>query len=380
MSTTSITPNTASETTANLRIATFAIATYDFLQTIPGEYRLYRKQWQNGRISIVCVLFVIVRYVSVACLILNAVGFWSTFTEEECKRFYLSPLMTKLVAGLACEGIIFSRTYAISRNRTTLYILSGLAVLLLPMQILGNVYERHPVVGTGFELGNCTAKRFAGDFNSAPLYYLANLAFDIVACTIATVSLLRRKSVLGNFNAFTRKVLKHGLLYAFAATLTNLLVALALFELPGIKVLGAFLSVAIIQIIATRLVLATAGAASRGSSDEDSSSWDYRDRSRSRSQSQGQRDPRRTIGSVPAKNILRSGSKNGTGVDSRLDRIELGGIRIHTETEVQRTTEPVRSGNYVVKSPSIASSTSVDDVTYQQDVERGEKEGKGRFA
>ncbi|KAG8936250.1 hypothetical protein FRC02_003542 [Tulasnella sp. 418] len=336
----------ANQLNNNLRIATFSIAAFDYLQTLPGEYRLYRKQWKNGRISIVCGLFVVVRYMSILCLFMNGVGFYvHTFNEASCKKFYLVPLMTKLVAGLASNGIIFSRTYAISHNKKTLISLSVLCVLLLPLQILGNAYKRVPVVGTGVDAGNCQAKTPSGDFRSAPYYYLANVIFDAVACSIATVSLLRRSSVNGNLGFFGKKVLKHGLLYAFASTLTNFLVTLALFDVQYLRNIGAFLSVAVTMILAQHLVLATAGIHGGSSIDTSSgASASYnRDRSNSRDPSRNRRIATATIGGTGmALNGTRDPRRTSMTVrpgtsDSRIDHIELGGIRIQTETEIYRT-------------------------------------------
>jgi hypothetical protein len=154
----------------------------------------------------------------------------------------------------------------------------------------------------------------------------------------------------------------HCQLFAFGATITNLLVFLALMEVPGLKNLGAFFSVAITMILSQHLVLTTAGSYSRKSisppdhivssivfqsgnprsrSSDVSSDDEMKERSKSREFSQ-----RRTVGG----STMTTGPPrtfNGKRVpstraglhrsDSRLDRIELGGIRVHTETEIHRS-------------------------------------------
>ncbi|KAF8707610.1 hypothetical protein RHS03_04030, partial [Rhizoctonia solani] len=243
--------------TSNLRVATFSIALFDVIQTIPGEIQLYRKQFKNGRMSFVCFLFIVVRYVSIAALVLNGVGYYgTTFTYEACVKFRLAPPVTKMVAGIACQAIILLRTWAISRkSRGVLIILGVLFVLGLPFLILGNVYRRDAYVEPG--TGSCIAKQL-GSLNTAPMYYGAMSAFDVVACAIATYYLLDldAKSMSG----FTRKVLKHGLIYTFGTTFSNIIVLMAVchvkYSTGGEKKLTSNVQ-QITMIMAQHLVLST---------------------------------------------------------------------------------------------------------------------------
>ncbi|KAF8603713.1 hypothetical protein BDV93DRAFT_158546 [Ceratobasidium sp. AG-I] len=189
---------------------TFSIAAFDYLQTIPGEIKLYRRQFERGRMSLVCFLFIVVRYVSIASLVLNGVGFYSTsFDDESCRKFRLAPPVTKMVAGIASQGLIFLRTWAISRkSRVVLIFLSTLCIATLPMMVIGNVYKRAPFVKEG--TGTCIAKQEEGSFNSAPLYYGAMSGFDLIACGVATYYLIDRNSS-SVMSKFTKKVLQHGM-------------------------------------------------------------------------------------------------------------------------------------------------------------------------
>ncbi|CAE6485075.1 unnamed protein product [Rhizoctonia solani] len=240
--------------TSNLRVATFSIAAFDFIQTIPGEIKLYRRQIAQGRMSIVCFLFIVVRYVSVVSLVLNGVGFYSSsFDAESCRKFRLAAPVTKMVAGLASQGLIFMRTWAISRkSRFVLIVLSILCITTLPMMIIGNVYKRDPYLKNG----SCIAKQAPGAFNSAPMYYGAMTGFDVIACGIATYYLIDRNSSSA-MSKFTKKVMQHGMIYAFGTTLGNIIVLLGTSHVKYVEKLGAFLSVAVTMIMAQRLVLAT---------------------------------------------------------------------------------------------------------------------------
>ncbi|CAE6527123.1 unnamed protein product [Rhizoctonia solani] len=228
--------------TSNLRVATFSIAAFDFLQTIPGEIKLYRKQIAQGRMSIVCFLFIVVRYVSIVSLVLNGIGFYATsFDMESCRKFRLAAPVTKMFAGIASQGLIFMRTWAISRkSRPVLITLSTLCIITLPMLVMGNVYMREPAVTNG----SCIAKQRTGTFNSAPMYYGAMSGFDIIACGIATYYLIDRNSN-GAMSRFTKKVMHHGMIYAFGTTLVNIIVLLGTSHVKYVEKLGAFLSVAV---------------------------------------------------------------------------------------------------------------------------------------
>ncbi|ELU41866.1 hypothetical protein AG1IA_04101 [Rhizoctonia solani AG-1 IA] len=184
--------------------------------------------------------------VSIAALVLNGVGYYgTTFTYEACVKFRLAPPVTKMVAGIACQAIILLRTWAISRkSRGVLIILGVLFVLGLPFLILGNVYRRDVQLISA----RCIAKQL-GSLNTAPMYYGAMSAFDVVACVIATYYLLDldAKSMSG----FTRKVLKHGLVSRvctanrFSSVVSNIIVLMAVCHVKYIEKLGAFLSVAV---------------------------------------------------------------------------------------------------------------------------------------
>ncbi|KAL5634084.1 hypothetical protein ACGC1H_006050 [Rhizoctonia solani] len=293
--------------TSNLRVATFSIAAFDFIQTIPGEIKLYRRQIAQGRMSLVCFLFIVVRYVSVASLVLNGVGFYSSsFDAESCRKFRLAAPVTKMVAGLASQGLIFMRTWAISRkSRFVLIVLSILCIITLPMMVIGNVYKRDPYLKDG----SCIAKQAPGAFNSAPMYYGAMTGFDVIACGIATYYLIDRNSSSA-MSKFTKKVMQHGMIYAFGTTLGNIIVLLGTSHVKYVEKLGAFLSVAVTMIMAQRLVLATQNA---------------RDGTTSFISSRALRS------STTASSSGARGTNKRTQNSGQTDTFELG-VRVHTET------------------------------------------------
>ena len=257
--------------------------------------------------SIVCFLFIVVRYVSIVSLVLNGIGFYSnTFDIESCRKFRLAPPVTKMIAGFASQGLIFLRTWAISRkSRTVLIFLSIMCVITVPMMVIGNVYKRDPFIKKGTQ--KCIAKQLDETaFNSAPMYYGAMAGFDIIACAVATYYLIDRNSG-STMSKFTKKVLQHGMMYAFGTTLVNIVVLLGTSHVRYVEKLGAFFSVAVTMIMAQHLVLATQSA---------------RDESRSFVSSRPLNSSTNVSGSGPTT------KRTGTFAT---DTFELG-VRVHTET------------------------------------------------
>ncbi|KAG8691506.1 hypothetical protein FRC11_002402 [Ceratobasidium sp. 423] len=350
--------------TSNLRVATFSIALFDVVQTIPGEIQLYRKQIKNGRMSLVCFLFIVVRYVSIVSLVLNGVGFYgSMFTMESCVKFRLAPPVTKMIAGIACQCIIFLRTWAISRkSRPVLITLGVLFVSCLPFLIVGNVYARGPYV----QSGSCIAKQARGTFNSAPMYYGAMAGFDLVACGIATYYLMDLNTQT-SMSGFTRKVLKHGLIYAFGTTLTNVIVLMAVCHVKYVEKLGAFLSVAITMIMAQHLVLSTQNFNDSTSAAHFSSSRGPPSGGRP---FQGKGFLSESGKTRPTSSIVARGPGGRSGLPT--DTFELG-VRVETETHMDngedlgaRTVDLKR-----VDSRSSTTDASGKGVPVQYDPERG---------
>ncbi|KAG9104869.1 hypothetical protein FRC06_006694 [Ceratobasidium sp. 370] len=87
------------------------------------------------------------------------------------------------------------------------------------------------------------------------MYYGAMSGFDMVACALATYYLL--DFTASSMSTFARKVLRHGMIYAFGTTLSNVIVLMAVCHVKYIEKLGAFLSVAVTMIMSQHLVLST---------------------------------------------------------------------------------------------------------------------------
>ncbi|KAF8190195.1 hypothetical protein K438DRAFT_1971072 [Mycena galopus ATCC 62051] len=201
------------EIAAYLRVAAYAIA--DYVQTLPAEYRLYKKQKGPLNLSVPCILFILVRYIGLATLIISNTGFfYHGFSAADCAHYF------RLVP-------IFKRTHS----------------LLIVANDPGNPYiRRFPQVSAGvthprysvplvrsartnidfLETSSCTSGNPPG-IHTAALYYVACLVFDIVTMGMTSVYLWKfsnaSRSSLGQL---ARMMLRDGIMYFIALSRMNI--------------------------------------------------------------------------------------------------------------------------------------------------------------
>ncbi|KAJ7648496.1 hypothetical protein B0H17DRAFT_429938 [Mycena rosella] len=267
------------------RIISFSIAGGDVLQTIPGTYKLYRKQFVNG-LGPVCFFYAMARYMSIISLISNGIGFFGTnFTPASCRRFYMLPNATAMLAGMAVQVLVFIRTYAISGR--SIHVWFGLGALMLacfPVQVKSSSTGR------------------AGLEHRVHTHMVMNSGFNV--------------------SKFMQRVLRNGLLYTLVVFIANFWVVL---EFAGLMSTGAAstLPLAVVMIAAQHLILST----QRLTSDEPSSTDDFRP-------SQGQ--------SV----LVASGPARFFHANTTTQDVELqSGVFVVTDTYVQPSADP-RKADY----------------------------------
>ncbi|KAJ7701776.1 hypothetical protein B0H17DRAFT_1044629 [Mycena rosella] len=219
--------------TNTFRIISFTLAGADVLQTFPGTFNLYKKQWVNKTLSPVCIFYALARYMTIISLVSNGIGFYSTdYTLETCKPFYMLPNVTAMLAGMAVQILVFIRTYAVSGRANFVYWGIGTIMFIgFPIQAFGIIYHREPVVVNGNCKGKVTA---AGEPDWNIVYYSAHMGFDLIVCATATFYLVRSSWNLGVFNTskFLRRVLRNGLMYTVVVFLSNLCVCVLLWVQP----------------------------------------------------------------------------------------------------------------------------------------------------
>lgn len=235
------------------RIASISIACYDYIITLPAEWRFYRSQPSIFRISLACVLFILIRYVSILVMVISNYGYFATgFTQQTCQYYYLVTPSFKVLQSMISQVILGVRTFNIARRDRRI----GIALLLLylvtiSMEWFTSLYQRIPVVVGG----NC-APINSGKNLSAWLFYLAVMLYDLVMLTVSTMHLLRYNPLSSRVSRLVRVLIYDGIGYFVVLSAANLL-NLILFHITNAETqsAGASLGYAVTWIMSQRILI-----------------------------------------------------------------------------------------------------------------------------
>ncbi|KAH9925700.1 hypothetical protein B0H21DRAFT_141474 [Amylocystis lapponica] len=210
---------------AYLRIASLAVAGYDWLCTIPVEFEIYGEQVSFFHMGRACVLFALIRYFSIVTLLSNNIGFFATnMPAAACARFiFFAPVM-KCAQMAVAHIILFVRTWAISgRVKWVFWILLLLLVSCVTLELWSSIYKRIP---TQSPSGNCASGNAPG-YKVSFVFYVAAMVFDTACLVIATMYLWMQSFTRGGMHGLARVLFNEGLLYfvvLHAANMLNLIV------------------------------------------------------------------------------------------------------------------------------------------------------------
>ncbi|OJA13669.1 hypothetical protein AZE42_08980 [Rhizopogon vesiculosus] len=184
------------------RVASISIALYDYVITLPAEWRFYRSQSSIFHLSLACVLFILIRYGSILVMTLGNYGIFSTgFTEETCRHYHLAPICFKVIQTMISQVILGVRTFNIARRDRRI----GIALVLLffvSLEWFTNLFHRIQPTAVVVN-GNCTTAN-AGKVLTAWLYYLTSMVYDLVVLIISAVYLLRYNPVSSGLGRLIR--------------------------------------------------------------------------------------------------------------------------------------------------------------------------------
>ncbi|TFK25561.1 hypothetical protein FA15DRAFT_668453 [Coprinopsis marcescibilis] len=248
--------NAAHVTAAYMRIASLAIALYDYLETQPTAWRFYREHWQNRCFSISVVLFFGIRFVSICTLVLSSVGFfYDRFTEETCLRFYMLPPIFKVLQAMVSQAILGVRAFNLSRRSKRVgWVLLTIYFIAAVLQWVTTLYQRVPLVDS--ELGNCRAFN-EGKELGAWIFYAIAMIYDIGITAMSIYYLLRYKLVMKNtmMAKVTRMMMYDGLGYLLVLTGINTLNLLLYKTASEIQTAGSSLAYCVAWIMSQRLLI-----------------------------------------------------------------------------------------------------------------------------
>ncbi|KAG1793509.1 uncharacterized protein HD556DRAFT_510119 [Suillus plorans] len=236
-----------------LRIASISIALYDYIITLPAEWRFYRSQSSFSRLRLACILFVLIRYGSIIVMTLSNYGVFSTgFTRETCKNYYMIAPVFKVIQTMISQVILGVRTFNIARRDRQI----GIALVVLyfvsvALEWFTNMFNRIPVVVNG----NCTPGN-SGRILSAWFFYTVAMLYDLAVLTISTVYLLRYNPLNSRLERLVRVLIYDGIGYFVVLTGSNIL-NIILYHTSDIQTqaAGASIGFAVIWIMSQRILI-----------------------------------------------------------------------------------------------------------------------------
>ncbi|KZT10253.1 uncharacterized protein LAESUDRAFT_721586 [Laetiporus sulphureus 93-53] len=201
-----------------IRVSAISIAAYDYLVTLPAEWRFYKGQ-KLLRLSPGCILFILIRYLSVTVLTVGSVGYFGEFSEEECQRYFLVGPIFKVLQTIVSQIILGLRTVNIARRSTWVtWTLLVLFTCVSAAEFLTNLFHRDYVQNTSH---NCTGGEHS-KYLSTWVYYVLAMFYDVVTLGISTFYLIRYTEPSGRLSELVRLMLYDGIGYFVVLTGVNI--------------------------------------------------------------------------------------------------------------------------------------------------------------
>ncbi|KAI9455411.1 hypothetical protein F5148DRAFT_392693 [Russula earlei] len=240
----------------NIRVAAVAIAAYDYLITLPAEYRLYKSSSRRSMLPL--ILFVLIRYFSIVAIAISTTNFFDhNFSPETCVRYsYVGPII-KVIQIMISQAILGIRAYQIAMGRTWVGgVLLSTYIIITVVQWFTVLYNRIAVMVDGDCL---TANSDPRNIISAWTFYLAAMLFDCLALSISIFYLLKwRADALPKSTAsrLVKLMLYDRLGYLVALTAANMM-NIFLFRAGNLTTekTGACLGIAMTWIMSQRILL-----------------------------------------------------------------------------------------------------------------------------
>ncbi|KAF4598487.1 hypothetical protein EYR38_006889 [Pleurotus pulmonarius] len=163
---------------AYLRIASLAVAGFDFVQTLPVVWRFYRDQASLGRLTLSALLFFLIQWVYylteyIRCQLI-----------DDCRYgrlFYLVPPSFKVLQAMVSQAIIGVRAYNLSRRSK-----------IVGWTLIGSYLVACTLLTCLLQL-NCRGATLYLNGLAAWVYYVIAIAYDLTATTISVFYLLQHK-------------------------------------------------------------------------------------------------------------------------------------------------------------------------------------------
>ncbi|KAF8200740.1 hypothetical protein BJ912DRAFT_579075 [Pholiota molesta] len=241
---------------AYMRITSIAIATYDFLETQPTAWRFYKEHWHSRRLTISILLFCLLRFTSIVVLTISSVGFFYThFTIQSCRQFYLLPPTFKVIQSMVSQAILGVRTFNLSRRSQHVgWFLILIYLAACALQWISTLYQRTPSIGD--VKANCRPFNQAQHLG-AYVFYAVAIVYDTLTTSLSIWYLLKYKFKTSNsiMLKLSKMMLYDGLGYLVALTSVNILNLILYNQTQDIQTAGASLGYCVSWIMSQRLLI-----------------------------------------------------------------------------------------------------------------------------
>ncbi|KLO16091.1 hypothetical protein SCHPADRAFT_823670 [Schizopora paradoxa] len=217
---------------AYLRVASLAVGLYELLHTLPAEYRFYRSQKSLRRPSQQCILFILIRYISIVTVLVSNIGFFASFSPRACGRFFLLAPIFKVLQAIISQSILGLRTYTISRKASwVFYAMLAAMCLSVPVMQSGHCRRRLPDFIDALArilrkfIHETTLVCTTGNqpnHREAWIHYAVAMSYDLVAIGISSGYLWSYKNNASRLCQFVRTMMYEGLGYFVIITAVNI--------------------------------------------------------------------------------------------------------------------------------------------------------------
>ncbi|KAJ7736453.1 hypothetical protein B0H16DRAFT_1891941 [Mycena metata] len=167
-----------------MRASAASIYFFDYMMTLPSEYRIYKRQKKIWNPSAACILFVLSRYVTLVSIVMaTAFFFGTTWTEKTCVPAVGGAL--RALSASIVSLIFMWRAWAIWHKRRRILYLLMIAFIPTTVFTWGFVFNQVPEVKNG----SCGGLAGTGVFGAKWPFALANIVFDAVCVGLSTYRL-----------------------------------------------------------------------------------------------------------------------------------------------------------------------------------------------
>ncbi|KAJ7209626.1 hypothetical protein GGX14DRAFT_499016 [Mycena pura] len=216
-----------------MRVGSLAIASYDYLQTMPFEWRTSREHWRGRRLTLPFILFFLLRYTSILVLTVSNIGFFYThFTHASCAKYYMIPSVFKVLQAMVSQAILVFRAYSLSRKSAQIgYVLLVIYIISCTFSWVSTLYARRKVSVLCNQVSVCVLIFVRSCASSSPhtalggwVHYAVAIVYDFITSAFCVVSLLQIKaSSTSIMTRVTKMMLADGVWYFMALALVNAL-------------------------------------------------------------------------------------------------------------------------------------------------------------